>query len=762
MVTDNLISLDYLLQQFISQIFGKSVLQLALKKRALDQTNFLISYFTLIRSQQSLQNVGSTWIKGFPQMFVNEKSSKLRDTDVSLQIIKALLDKCNNNLNLFSKNVLKIISASLSTNDIDVIARAASFITFCSYHDGSTLGVDIEFTEIYENLISSFAHYATFKDQDIKIERRYRSIGLHAIQAVITSNALYATNAKKQLQYIVPAVLHSLTDDLEDMQKADFNLNNGEAIPQPRRFSVSVTAISLEDNINLAHHCLKELFKTTSPSNVHYSLEPVFKFLDENEMWSPSSFGVSLILTILSSLQQQCRHILVSDIMQQLEALPEGSIPMQKKLTLVEVLSSILTSKFTLVGLSILEVLEVLLHLLLNSLKSGEGDTDKSQELISQKLISCIDSSQQGGGSNDSSISEGIPLADLRKALLKCLDMVVQTNKKVDLKIKKYETPVEIFHDTISLCMDEDLDVRITYAKVLSTFLSNIDVSVESKDTDSTKLTYFNQPAIHFLNTLHLSLYQYALSESAQPADHVAAKEENLEGFARQRALASVIALYFRDIAAVLDIRELREYVEKIQSERIAKCQWSSFIKVTSSENDLDDTNLFKPFEDEVFNEDNRPLQPTDIWLDRQVIVSMLCQHKEMSGVGREKLEVELMAEWKPEEGFENVKKEGHRIRSSRIMENDKPRIAITSFVMNLEDSSGELPKIKVENLRDALVQPTINDSSEQDTSAASDMESINMVPLGNKKRRKSKPKTDINAFLQTIDTKASASIDHL
>lgn len=51
-----------------------------------------------------------------------------------------------------------------------------------------------------------------------------------------------------------------------------------------------------------------------------------------------------------------------------------------------------------------------------------------------------------------------------------------------------------------------------------------------------------------------------------------------------------------------------------------------------------------------------------------------------------------------------------------------------------------------------------MNDSSEHDTSVASDMESINMVPLGNGagKKRKKKPKADINSFLQSIDTKAS------
>ncbi|CAG8477164.1 10331_t:CDS:10 [Diversispora eburnea] len=754
------------------------------------------------------------------------RKRKKLDTEVSLQIVKALLDSCNYNLNLFSKNVLKIILASLSTNDIDIVSRAASvFITFCSYHDGSTLGVDTEFTEIYENLILSFAQYSICKESDLNIEWRYRSIGLHALQGVITSEALRATNAQTQLQYIVPAVLHNLSDEnisLETLQKKDIDkepTNNDSS--RSRRFSLNITTTSAEDNANLAYQCLKQLYKKSDTSNLHYYLEPTFNFLDETNNWRPSSFGISLILIILSSLQE--RNALVSDIIGQLENLSDDSNSVQKKATLVEMLSSILNSDFTIVGLSTLEVLDCLLRLLKDSLKNANDENvEESHDLdtfISQRLISCIgglathiyyanqisdivehiiqhlclqsdildfsQSSQRVGGSNQSFIDEGIPLSDLRNSLLKCLDVVVQTNKDAELRhseMTRCDVPVEIFHNSIGLCMDENLNVRIAFAQVLSKFLDNGDMPQESKEIGSTQLTYFNQPAIHFLNTLHLSLYQYAISKSSQPADHVAlltllrallvrfradqiirgipvvfklqseAKEENLSGFAHQRALASVIVLYFRDIAAV-------------QSKRMEKHQWSTYIKSTSSENDLNNVDTSKSFEDEIFDSNNHLLQPIDIWLDRQVIVPILCQHKELLDIGGEQLQDKLMTEWKPEEGFDDIKKEAYKIRSSRMMEDDKPRISFTPFIMTLEDNSGDLtkPSIKVENLRDTLAQQ-MNDSSEHETSVTSDLESINMVPLGNGagKKRKKKPKADINSFLQSIDNKAASSTTSL
>ncbi|CAG8505924.1 1213_t:CDS:2, partial [Racocetra fulgida] len=295
------------------------------------------------------------------------------DTEVSLQIIKALLEACHKDLKLFSKNIVKIITASLSTNDIDLVACATSvFITFCHYYDGSTLGVDTEFTEIYEGLIELFAKYATIKESDANNEK-----------SAVTSDALQPTSAKVQLRHIVPAILYNLIDDLnglETLQKADHELVN-----ELRRFSANVTTISVKDNTNLAYNCLKQLFEVSDPSYINYSLESAFNFLEDTAMWAQSNFIISLTSTILSSLKQ-------------LEALPTGSSPTPKKVSLVKALTFILTSDTPLVGLSILEVLDCLLRLLLSSLKNSDcineydnaTDSNESDLLICQQLTSCI------------------------------------------------------------------------------------------------------------------------------------------------------------------------------------------------------------------------------------------------------------------------------------------------------------------------------------------------------------------------------------
>lgn len=59
---------------------------------------------------------------------------------------------------------------------------------------------------------------------------------------------------------------------------------------------------------------------------------------------------------------------------------------------------------------------------------------------------------------------EGYPLPELRKTLLKCLDIVVRTNKGNEIRhseITRCEVPVEVFHSSIDLCVDEDLGMLI-------------------------------------------------------------------------------------------------------------------------------------------------------------------------------------------------------------------------------------------------------------------------------------------------------------
>ncbi|KAF9916379.1 plasma membrane localization protein, partial [Modicella reniformis] len=99
---------------------------------------------------------------------VRDRKKKLSDVHCSLEIIKTLIQNNKAHLNIFSKNIVSIIDALLvDISDLDIVRHCQNvFSCFCAAHDGSTLGVDLEFRTIYDRVVARFAVIATHKGGD--------------------------------------------------------------------------------------------------------------------------------------------------------------------------------------------------------------------------------------------------------------------------------------------------------------------------------------------------------------------------------------------------------------------------------------------------------------------------------------------------------------------------------------------------------------------------------------------------------------------
>lgn len=84
------------------------------------------------------------------------------DVHCSLDIIKALLLSSKAHLNIFSKNIVSILDTLLvDMTDLEIVHHCQHvFTAFCSAHDGSTLGVDTEFRNIYDRVMARFSDIA--------------------------------------------------------------------------------------------------------------------------------------------------------------------------------------------------------------------------------------------------------------------------------------------------------------------------------------------------------------------------------------------------------------------------------------------------------------------------------------------------------------------------------------------------------------------------------------------------------------------------
>lgn len=74
--------------------------------------------------------------------------------------------------------------------------------------------MDADLTTGYENLVAKWASFAMYKGAD-ESTRRMRKCGLLALDATIGSPAFFASDAKRQIDIMLPAILTNLAGEDE-------------------------------------------------------------------------------------------------------------------------------------------------------------------------------------------------------------------------------------------------------------------------------------------------------------------------------------------------------------------------------------------------------------------------------------------------------------------------------------------------------------------------------------------------------------------
>ncbi|KAL9553258.1 hypothetical protein MBANPS3_003367 [Mucor bainieri] len=439
-----------------------------------------------------------------------------QNNQVTLEIIKALIEACHRDLNLFSKYVVKIIDMMLETKEIEVIDLACQvFVIFTNYHDGSTLGVDAELTKDYELLLKKFAAFCSYENADDTLKLQTRYIGQRALQAAVTSTALQASDFKVQLDLILSPLINALSNSKNPANALAQSSNNEDIdIHQSAIGHETLNAHSVEI---IAAKTTALLFSKANGVAVKLSLSPLFAFMDTNEKWWPAHFAVSMMELALDSLQPQYRYLLVSEILQQLEAVKSAANADQYKLekhaSLVSILDTILNANIPLVGISVLEVLNSLFTDLIKSVQDFKTfrDTEpassndvqaKLEYAIQQGLAHSIGGlasqtyylnqlnditgyiiSKLRVGNNALETIDGLPIQEYRNVVLKCLDLVTtasstKESQKEDTESNNENTPVynhtvtlDAWIPALGLLTEKTPETRVNFAVTLVHYL---------------------------------------------------------------------------------------------------------------------------------------------------------------------------------------------------------------------------------------------------------------------------------------------------
>ncbi|KAL8924817.1 MAG: hypothetical protein Q9172_002532 [Xanthocarpia lactea] len=399
------------------------------------ELSYLLYYASTRRSK--LQKVGS-----FLEKKTTSDVSKARtgNVQVTLHILRALIDKLPRDLPLYATYVLRILNIVLLSKDLTLAEDStAVFESFCRHHDVATLAADQEHIAHYEAVIRSYAGFASHKATprsknglSAPVALRWQAVALAAIRSMTASEAVGADGGK-QMSIIMPIILQTLRPqdesffwilqqqmqateafDKESAMKrrmSNTTIQTTEDRSRPGSATVSATADDAdrlaEEEVGLqAQRSLQQIFLANNRAQIRMATASMIRFICSESAQgsaflekSPSSqqqrWATALMEMVTKWTPVQDRFIILVTIVETLVRSPIVEENLTKQLLLTTLVDSLLRSSINMIGLSVMDVLLGLVqHILLLLQLGGKG----SNVLPHHQQTDAIDLFQETNG----------------------------------------------------------------------------------------------------------------------------------------------------------------------------------------------------------------------------------------------------------------------------------------------------------------------------------------------------------------------------
>lgn len=345
-----------------------------------------------------------------------------RNVEVTLQILRALIDKTPRDLPLYAPYVLRILSLVLESKDITMVEGSVpTFQSFCAHHDAASLAADQQHMRQYENIVKLYTGFAIeepptqVKAQlSTQVAIRWRSVALQAVHSITSSETL-GTDGGRQLNIIVPTILRNLYLDDEDqllmLQHVAENKEISEKETGLRRKMSNATVQTVDTNSGsrpaavsgttadadrlaeeevglLALQSLKQIFIANNRAQIRLATAAVLRFIANGVKANRSGIAKSArsedtcswTKTLLEMATRwapvQDRFVILVTTMETLVRSPVAEENLEQQLVLVTLVGWLLGSSINMIGLSVMDVLLGLIqHILLLLQLGGKGSS---------------------------------------------------------------------------------------------------------------------------------------------------------------------------------------------------------------------------------------------------------------------------------------------------------------------------------------------------------------------------------------------------
>ena len=299
-----------------------------------------------------------------------------------------------------------------------VEASIPTFEAFCEHHDGASLSADQEYLRHYEEIVRTYASFASTRPKPPPIvsasapmAMRWRVAGLSALKSVVSSQALGSV-AGRQLDVIMPVLLENLWTDnpeyldtllnraqLEERVSTEKLLRRRGSIATVRTVETAtdVNPLALsgttadadklaEEDIGvLATQCLKQIFEANSRSQIRTGTLATLSFISDRVIQGEvlidqqypynedRGWATTVFLMIARWTPVQERYTILVTAMDALVRSPLNKNSAPQELVLATMIGSLLRSDINLIGLSVMDVLLGLIQHVLQLLHLGKA-----------------------------------------------------------------------------------------------------------------------------------------------------------------------------------------------------------------------------------------------------------------------------------------------------------------------------------------------------------------------------------------------------
>ncbi|RVD80581.1 uncharacterized protein DFL_008476 [Arthrobotrys flagrans] len=362
------------------------------------ELSYLLYYVSTRRSK--LQKVGAFLERRTVRDVYKRRTGNVQ---VTLEICRALIDKCPRDLNLYAWNILTIIKNVITAKDIALLEETLPcWDAFCSHHDGANLASDEFYVKLFEEVIRLYADLAS--NPPAGHELRWRLAGLKAVRSVCSSEAVSSANAKQQLAIVIPVILQNVySEDDEHLDEMQYRIttvetneekgNNTAGLPRTSigtidgamaNTAADADKLDQQDIELLALQSLKAIFEVNNPAQIRSATRAILHYITSKsnvlEAWT-----TSLIEMVAKWAPTQSRFLILVEILETLVACPMAEAELQKQLIYAQLISWLLSSTVNLVGLSVMDVLVSIIAKILQLLQLESKPSPPSSPKAAEK-----------------------------------------------------------------------------------------------------------------------------------------------------------------------------------------------------------------------------------------------------------------------------------------------------------------------------------------------------------------------------------------